>query len=95
MGKLKRRIRPSDITINIGKEAAIPKCPIEGERYQKVLVMLEYIFYRAAMYTLLNVMCFAAGKKSNMTILLHGWPFGTIQSAKKISSMFSWQQAAL
>ena len=32
MGKLKRRIRPSDITINIGKSAPIPECPIPGER---------------------------------------------------------------
>jgi len=36
MGKLKRRIRPSDITINIGEGAPIPKCPIDGQRYQKV-----------------------------------------------------------
>jgi hypothetical protein len=33
MGKLKSRIRPSDITINIGKDAPIPKCPIPGERF--------------------------------------------------------------
>ena len=33
MGKLKRRIRPSDIVINIGKDAPIPECPIPGERY--------------------------------------------------------------
>jgi len=39
-------------------------------------------------------MCPAVGKKSNMTILLHGWLFGMIQLAKRISSMFSWQQAA-
>lgn len=32
MGKLKSRIRPSDITINIGKDASIPECPIPGER---------------------------------------------------------------
>jgi DNA topoisomerase-1 len=32
MGKLKKRIRPCDITINIGKEAPIPECPIPGER---------------------------------------------------------------
>ncbi|KAL5560874.1 hypothetical protein UlMin_030621, partial [Ulmus minor] len=31
-GKLKRRIRPSDVTINIGKDAPLPKCPILGER---------------------------------------------------------------
>lgn len=33
MGKLKKRIRPSDITINIGKDAPIPDCPIPGERW--------------------------------------------------------------
>lgn len=32
-GKLKRRIRPSDVTINIGKDAEIPECPIPGERF--------------------------------------------------------------
>ncbi|KAF8409650.1 hypothetical protein HHK36_005728 [Tetracentron sinense] len=36
MGKLKRRIRPSDITINIGKGAPIPECPIPGERWKEV-----------------------------------------------------------
>jgi len=36
MGKLKRRIRPSDITINIGKGTPIPKCPIEGESWKEV-----------------------------------------------------------
>ena len=56
MGKLKRRIRPSDITINIGQGAPIPKCPIEGERYQVVSSYVKpYICYMAAsMYTLLN-----------------------------------------
>jgi hypothetical protein len=33
MGKLKRRIQPSDITINIGRGAPVPECPIPGERY--------------------------------------------------------------
>ena len=33
MGKLKKRIRPSDITINIGKDASIPECPIPCERF--------------------------------------------------------------
>ncbi|CAM0911236.1 unnamed protein product [Alopecurus aequalis] len=32
----KRRIRPSDITINIGKGAPIPECPIEGESWKEV-----------------------------------------------------------
>ncbi|KAF5727929.1 DNA topoisomerase 1 -like protein [Tripterygium wilfordii] len=36
MGKLKRRIRPSDITINIGKDVPIPECPIPGERWKEV-----------------------------------------------------------
>ncbi|XP_020590369.1 DNA topoisomerase 1 beta-like isoform X3 [Phalaenopsis equestris] len=36
MGKLKRRIRPRDITINIGKSAPIPECPIPGERWKEV-----------------------------------------------------------
>uniref|UniRef100_A0A2C9W9Q6 DNA topoisomerase I n=2 Tax=Manihot esculenta TaxID=3983 RepID=A0A2C9W9Q6_MANES len=36
MGKLKKRIRPSDITINIGKDAPIPDCPIPGESWKEV-----------------------------------------------------------
>ncbi|KAF5478987.1 hypothetical protein F2P56_005503 [Juglans regia] len=36
MGKLKKRIRPSDITINIGKDAPIPECPIPGESWKEV-----------------------------------------------------------
>lgn len=36
MGKLKRRIRPSDITINIGKDAPIPECPIPGQSWKEV-----------------------------------------------------------
>lgn len=36
MGKLKKRIRPSDIVINIGKNAPIPECPIPGERWKEV-----------------------------------------------------------
>ncbi|XP_037489657.1 DNA topoisomerase 1 beta-like [Triticum dicoccoides] len=36
MGRLKRRIRPSDITINIGEEAPIPVCPIPGESWKEV-----------------------------------------------------------
>ncbi|KAL5583454.1 hypothetical protein UlMin_015896 [Ulmus minor] len=35
-GKLKRRIRPSDVTINIGKDAPLPKCPIPGERWREI-----------------------------------------------------------
>ncbi|KAL8160277.1 LOW QUALITY PROTEIN: hypothetical protein V2J09_001814 [Rumex salicifolius] len=33
MGKLKKRILPSDITLNIGKGVPIPECPIAGERF--------------------------------------------------------------
>ncbi|PKA47375.1 DNA topoisomerase 1 [Apostasia shenzhenica] len=36
MGRLKRRIRPGDITINIGKDALVPECPIPGERWKEV-----------------------------------------------------------
>ncbi|ESQ42923.1 hypothetical protein EUTSA_v10012607mg [Eutrema salsugineum] len=36
MGKLKKRIRPCEITINIGKDAPIPECPIPGERWKEV-----------------------------------------------------------
>lgn len=36
MGKLKKRIRPRDITINIGRDALIPECPIPGERWKEV-----------------------------------------------------------
>ncbi|KAM5569152.1 hypothetical protein ABKV19_016589 [Rosa sericea] len=35
-GKLKRRISPSEVTINIGKDAKIPECPIPGERWKEV-----------------------------------------------------------
>ncbi|KAI4320807.1 hypothetical protein MLD38_034252 [Melastoma candidum] len=36
MGKLKKRIHPRDITINIGKGAPVPECPIPGERWKEV-----------------------------------------------------------
>ncbi|GFY84360.1 DNA topoisomerase 1 beta [Actinidia rufa] len=36
MGKLKKRIWPSDITINIGKGAPIPECPIPGQRWKEI-----------------------------------------------------------
>ncbi|XP_037474752.1 DNA topoisomerase 1 beta-like [Triticum dicoccoides] len=36
MGRLKRRIRPSDITINIGEEDPVPVCPIPGESWKEV-----------------------------------------------------------
>lgn len=36
MGKLKKRICPKDITINIGKDAPIPECPIPGESWKEI-----------------------------------------------------------
>ncbi|ONK79065.1 uncharacterized protein A4U43_C01F2540 [Asparagus officinalis] len=36
MGKLKSRIRPKDITINIGKDAPVPECPIPGQRWKEI-----------------------------------------------------------
>ncbi|KAA8529663.1 hypothetical protein F0562_034237 [Nyssa sinensis] len=36
MGKLKKRICPSDITINIGRDAPIPECPIPGESWKEI-----------------------------------------------------------
>ncbi|MFS7905120.1 putative DNA topoisomerase [Helianthus anomalus] len=36
MGKLKKRIFPSDITINIGKDAPIPECPIPGDSWKEI-----------------------------------------------------------
>ncbi|KAL8268044.1 hypothetical protein R6Q59_001842 [Mikania micrantha] len=36
MGKLKKRIHPSDITINIGKGVPIPECPIPGESWKEI-----------------------------------------------------------
>ncbi|XP_010449383.1 PREDICTED: DNA topoisomerase 1 alpha-like isoform X3 [Camelina sativa] len=36
MGKLKRRIRPCEITLNIGKDAPIPECPVTGESWKEV-----------------------------------------------------------
>ena len=39
MGRLKRRIQPSDITINIGEGAPVPVCPIPGERYPGIKVI--------------------------------------------------------
>lgn len=32
MGKLKKRIYPKDITINIGEDAPIPECPMPGQK---------------------------------------------------------------
>ncbi|MCO5607990.1 hypothetical protein L7F22_062192 [Adiantum nelumboides] len=36
MGRLKRRIFPEDIVINIGKDAPIPECPIQGHRWKEI-----------------------------------------------------------
>ncbi|KAL3626286.1 hypothetical protein CASFOL_029835 [Castilleja foliolosa] len=36
-GKLKRRICPSDITINIGKDSPIPECPFPGQRWKSIV----------------------------------------------------------
>ncbi|KAH9571847.1 hypothetical protein CY35_02G114400 [Sphagnum magellanicum] len=36
MGKLKTRIMPEDIVINIGKDAPIPECPIPGCRWKEI-----------------------------------------------------------
>ncbi|KAI5055029.1 hypothetical protein GOP47_0030174 [Adiantum capillus-veneris] len=36
MGKLKRRIFPEDIVINIGKDAPIPECPMQGHRWKEI-----------------------------------------------------------
>ncbi|KAG6519317.1 hypothetical protein ZIOFF_022810 [Zingiber officinale] len=36
MGKVKNKIKPRDITINIGKDAPIPECSIPGERWKEV-----------------------------------------------------------
>ncbi|MCH82143.1 DNA topoisomerase 1-like, partial [Trifolium medium] len=36
MGKVKRRITPNDVVINIGKDAPIPECPIPGESWKEI-----------------------------------------------------------
>ncbi|KAG0579975.1 hypothetical protein KC19_4G139400 [Ceratodon purpureus] len=36
MGKLKTRIMPHDIVINIGKDAPVPECPIPGQRWKEI-----------------------------------------------------------
>ncbi|KAI5063198.1 hypothetical protein GOP47_0021745 [Adiantum capillus-veneris] len=36
MGKLKRRIYPEDIVINIGADSPIPECPLPGHRWKEV-----------------------------------------------------------
>ena len=36
MGKLKTRILPRDIVINVGKDAPVPECPIPGQKWKDV-----------------------------------------------------------
>eukprot|EP01018_Ginkgo_biloba_P029459 Gb_13084 [translate_table: standard] len=36
MGKLKKRIYPEDITINVGKNAPIPECSVAGHRWKEI-----------------------------------------------------------
>lgn len=35
-GKVKRRILPSDVSINIGQDAPVPECPVPCERWKEV-----------------------------------------------------------
>ncbi|GJQ10293.1 hypothetical protein GpartN1_g2084.t1 [Galdieria partita] len=37
MGKVKKRIMPEDITINIGEDAPVPECPIPGHQWGQVI----------------------------------------------------------
>jgi hypothetical protein len=36
MGRLKKRILPKDVIINIGEKAPIPPCPIPGHKWGEV-----------------------------------------------------------
>eukprot|EP01105_Mastigella_eilhardi_P012966 TRINITY_DN2950_c0_g1_i2.p1 TRINITY_DN2950_c0_g1~~TRINITY_DN2950_c0_g1_i2.p1 ORF type:complete len:535 (-),score=203.54 TRINITY_DN2950_c0_g1_i2:114-1718(-) len=36
-GKLKRRVLPEDVIINIGKNAEVPKCPMSGHHWKEVV----------------------------------------------------------
>ena len=36
MGKVKARIWPEDVTINIGNESPVPPCPVPGHRWGSV-----------------------------------------------------------
>jgi hypothetical protein len=65
MGKLKKRIRPRDITINIAKDAPVPECPIPGERFcssqspweeKKVIRNFLRARYRSTILSLVIVM---------------------------------------
>jgi DNA topoisomerase-1 len=64
MGKLKKRIHPRDITINIGKDAPIPECPIPGERYYSTYSFWKVNFNNKRILLIrLSYVTFAAGKK--------------------------------
>eukprot|EP00168_Porphyra_purpurea_P015508 TRINITY_DN4791_c0_g1_i12.p1 TRINITY_DN4791_c0_g1~~TRINITY_DN4791_c0_g1_i12.p1 ORF type:complete len:505 (+),score=184.84 TRINITY_DN4791_c0_g1_i12:153-1667(+) len=36
-GKVKRRIQPEDVTLNLGPSAPIPECPVPGHKWGKVI----------------------------------------------------------
>lgn len=36
-GVLKQRIRPKDVTLNLSKDAPVPECPIEGEKWGAIV----------------------------------------------------------
>ncbi|KAG0585132.1 hypothetical protein KC19_3G261200 [Ceratodon purpureus] len=48
MGKLKTRIMPHDIVINIGKDAPVPECPIPGQRWKEIRHDNSYVFLAAS-----------------------------------------------
>ncbi len=37
MGALKRRILPEDVTINVAHDAVVPRCPIPGHSWKRVI----------------------------------------------------------
>ena len=37
MGKIKARIWPEDVTLNIGEHAAVPPCPVPGRNWGEVV----------------------------------------------------------
>lgn len=37
MGKLKPRIQPEEVTINIARMSAVPPCPIPGHSWKQVV----------------------------------------------------------
>jgi DNA topoisomerase-1 len=36
-GTLKKKIQPEDVTLNLGKDASIPKCPIPGHKWGSII----------------------------------------------------------